>query len=213
MGMSWERLNQHKVMILIPHRGESDYRQWRDWFLMGLKKPPGTTWLEIRGLSLTTNRTKLVMEALKSPAEYFFFLDDDMIGSDDALITMVSYRLPIVSGLYWAKKRKEERGLAAWMKIQDNPLGYLAIDYKQNGRLVQLDVCGLGCALIHRSVFERTSQPWFVWDTEGPSEDFYFFEKVAKELGIKPMLDMELGFKHIGLFMIEPDGSFTTLEK
>lgn len=210
MSMSWENLNQNKVMILVPHKGESDYRQWRDWFLGGLKKPLGTTWLEIRGLSLTTNRTKLVMEALKTPAEYFFFLDDDLVGPDDALITMLGYRLPIISGLYWAKKRKEERGLAAWMKFSD---GYLAIDKRQNGRLVQVDVIGLGCALIHRSMFERLPQPWFEWPVDGPSEDFGLFEKISQELGIKPMLDMELGFKHIGIFMIEPDGSFTTLEK
>lgn len=153
------------------------------------------------------------MEALKSPAEYFFFLDDDLVGPDNTLITMLGYKVPIVSGLYWAKKRKQERGLAAWMKVKDNPLGYLAIDFKQNGRLAQVDVCGLGCTLLHRSVFERASQPWFVWEADGPSEDFYFLEKVARELGIKPVVDMELGFKHIGTFMIEPDGSFTTLEK
>jgi len=210
VGMSWEHLNQNKVAILIPHRGESDYRHWRDWFLMGLKKPPGTTWLEMRGLSLTTNRTKLVMEALKTPAEYFFLLDDDIIGPDDGLITLLGYRLPIACGLYWAKKRREERGLAAWMKHSD---GYLAIDPKQDGRLVQVDVTGLGFALIHRSIFERTTLPWFEWDAQGESEDFFFYNKVSRDLGVKPLVDMSLRCDHVGLFRLTGDGSFTTLEK
>jgi len=211
MAHSWELINQ--VMILIPHRGESDYRQWRDWFLMGLKKPPGTTFLEIRGLSLTTARTKLVIEALKTTAKYFFFLDDDLIGPDDALLTMLGYNLPIVSGLYMAKKRKEERGLAAWMKVKDDPPGYMSIDSKQDSRFAQADVIGLGCCLLHRSIFERLPQPWFEWPVDGVSEDFYLFDKISKELSIKPMLDMELGFSHIGTFLLEPGGSFTTLER
>ena len=215
MTHSWDLVKQtiNQTMILVPHRGESDYRQWRDWFLAGLQKPPGTGFLEIRGLSLTTSRTKLVMEALKTTAQYFFFLDDDLIGPDDALLTMLGYQLPIVSGLYMAKKRKEERGLAAWMKVQDDPPGYLPIDPKQNGRFAQVDVIGLGCCLLHRSIFERLSQPWFEWKVDGVSEDFYLFDKVSSELGIKPMLDMELGFSHIGTFLLDTDGSFTTLEK
>ncbi|KKN87078.1 hypothetical protein LCGC14_0263480 [marine sediment metagenome] len=211
MGMSWDRLNKQKVIILVPHRGESDYRQWRDWFLTGLQMPPGTSYLEMRGLSLTTQRTKLVQEALARPIEYLFFLDDDILGPPDLLTTLLSYALPIASGLYWAKKRVEERGLAAWINVNNN--GYLSIEPKQDGRLVQVDVTGLGCSLIHRSVFERTTFPWFEWPPEGPSEDFWFFEKVSRELGIKPMVDMELRCDHIGLFRLTGDGTFTTLEK
>lgn len=215
MGMSWERqqINKQKVIILVPHRGESDYRQWRDWFLTGLQMPPGTTYLEMRGMSLTTQRTKLVLDALSGPAEYLFFLDDDVMGPPNLLATLLSYELPIAAGLYWAKKRIEERGLAAWMKASEDGNGYLPIELKQNGRLIQVDVTGLGCCLIHRSVFEKTTFPWFEWPPEGPSEDFWFFEKVSRELGIKPVVDMELRCDHIGLFALRGDGTFTTLEK
>ena len=45
------------------------------------------------------------------------------------------------------------------------------------------------------------------------SEDFYLFEKVSRELGIKPFVDMSLTFDHIGTFSVSVDGTFTTLEK
>jgi len=216
--MSWERARPltkiqttgQKVMILIPHKGESGYRQWERWWRNDLIKLPGTAWFEQRGLSLTTNRTGLITEALKSDAEYFFFLDDDVMGPNNLLTTLLSHQLPIVCGLYMSKKRKEERGLAAWMKVRSN--GYAAIAPEQAARMVQVDVTGLGCCLLHRSIFERVPPPWFVWEFGGISEDFYFFEKVFKEINVKPIIDMSLKCHHIGTFLLDVDNTFTTLE-
>lgn len=207
--MAWQ-LQSNKVIILVPHKSEEDYREWRDWFHNGLQKPEGTQWLETRGQSLVTARNYLVMEGLKSGTEYLFFLDDDNIGPNDGLVNLMSTGLPIACGLYMAKKKKEERGLAAWMK---NPggVGYLAIQMNQNGRYIQVDVTGLGFALIHRSIFERTTQPWFDWPVGGPSEDFFFYEKVARELNIRPVIDMSCHCDHIGTFRMSCSNEFTTL--
>ena len=164
-----------KVIILVPHRDEHDYRQWRDWWHNGLQKPLGTLWLESRGLSLTTNRTKLVHEALKSDATHFFFLDDDVIAPDDVIPSFLAANLPIVCGLY------------------------------------MVDVSGLGCALIQRSIFERVPEPWFVWEPEGVSEDFFFFNKVFQTIGVKPVADMECRCLHIGVFALDTNNEFTTL--
>lgn len=215
--MSWDRAqplapiatSQAKVIILVPHRDEHDYRQWRDWWHNGLQKPPGTTWLESRGLSLTTNRTQLVRLALQRDATHFFFLDDDLIAPNDVITTLLAPNLPIVCGLFMAKKKKTQRGLAAWMKRGG---GYAAIAPEQAGRHVQVDATALGCVMIHRSVFERIHEPWFVWDPDSVSEDFFFFEKVFKELGIKPLIDMEMRCLHIGTFAMDTKNEFTTLE-
>ncbi len=150
------------------------------------------------------------MEGLKSGAECLFFLDDDIIGPNDGLVKLLSIDLPIVCGLYMAKKSKEERGLAAWMK-NPNGIGYLSIQLNQNGRYVYVDVTGLGFALIHRSIFERTTYPWFDWPVGGPSEDFFFYEKVARELGIHPVIDMECQVDHVGTFKLNCLNEFTTL--
>ena len=199
-----------KTIILVPHGSDSDYRDWRDWFHNGLQKPEGTQWLETRGQSLVTARNFLVMEGLKSGAEYLFFLDDDIIGPNEGLVTLMSTGLPIACGLYMAKKKKEERGLAAWMK---NPggAGYLPIQLNQNGRFISVDVTGMGFALIHRSVFERVTYPWFEWGVGGPSEDFFFYDKVAKEINVRPVVDIETKCRHIGTFTVDCLNEFTTL--
>lgn len=198
-----------KVAILIPHRDEQDYRQWDRWWLNELQKPPDSLYYESRGLSLTTNRTQLVRLALKTDASHFFFLDDDVIAPNDVIQSLLAANQPIVCGLYMAKKAKEKRGLSAWMKAGG---GYAAISPEQKGRYVQVDVTGLGCCLLQRSVFEKVPEPWFVWEPEGPSEDFFFFEKVFKEIGVKPVIDMECKCRHIGVFSLDTDNQLDTLE-
>lgn len=197
------------LAILIPHRDEQDYRQWKSWWDIKLVKPPNTTYLETRGVSLTTNRTYLVQEALKTAASHFLFLDDDVVGPDNLIESLIAMKAPIACGVYMAKKSKKERTLAAWMKA---PGGYAGISNIQPSRYVQVDVTGLGCALIHRSVFERVKPPWFVWEPNSISEDFFFFEKVAAEIGIKPICDMDMKCLHLGIFSVDTNGEFDTLD-
>lgn len=212
------------VSILVPHRSEMDYRSWREWFRGKLQCPPGTNWQEMRGLALCTMRSTLVEAGLKSGAEWLFFLDDDVIGPNVGLLTLIAAaeqnNWKFVSGLYWARKAQKDRSLAAWKRFSQKTgneawakekWGYAAILEQQKGRFAIVDAVGLGFALIHRSVFEKLSRPWFDWPVEGPSEDFYFCEKVAKELNITPVVDMEIKCGHIGTFIILPDGSFDML--
>ena len=214
--MSWNRVTpitptapaETKVIILVPHRDEQDYRQWRDWWHSSLEKPPGTQWLESRGLSLTTNRTQLVRLALQHDATHFFFLDDDVIAPNDVIPSLLATNLPIVCGLYLTKKSKDLRGLSAWMKRGE---GYVAIAPQQNGRYATVDVTALGCVLIHRSVFERVPEPWFVWDPDSFSEDFFFFNKVFETIGVKPVADMECRCLHIGVFALDTNNEFDTM--
>lgn len=215
--MAWNRAQpitpiegkEAKVVILIPHRDELDYRAWRHRWKDEMAKPPGTVYFESRGLSLTTNRTKLVETALQTDATHFFLLDDDVMPPPDVITKLLAPRLPIVCGLYMSKKSKGARGLSAWMSVNG---GYASIAPDQAATLVQVDVIGLGCVMIHRSIFERTPKPWFVWESNGVSEDFWFCEKVAKELNIKPMVDMTVRCNHIGVFSLDTNGDFDTLE-
>lgn len=215
------------VVILMPHRSEMDYREWRDWYFAGLQKPPDTTYLEVRGYDIVTARNYLAAEALKSQAEYLFWLDDDLVGPPNVIEALIAASRgsgsPIASGLYMAKKKAEERGLAAWMKAA-NPAsgspwasprpGYVSLLPKQAGRFIKVDAVGLGCCLIHRSVFEKTPKPWFEWGEQlGPGEDFTFFQKVAQHLNVTPVVDMDCRFWHIGTFKVDCDGVFTTLDK
>lgn len=188
-----------------------------------MEKPPSFGFLEGRGYDLVVQRNSLAEHALNTDAEYFFWLDDDMIGPSNALPALIAHQqllnTPIIAGLYMSKKAHGARGLAAWQEIKsETPWGqgdkaYMPIIREQLKRFISVDVTGLGCCLIHRSIFEKLSRPWFEWGkpTSGPSEDFMFFEKVWRELQIKPVVDMECKFEHIGVFRMNVDGEFNPL--
>ena len=194
-----------------------------------MEKPSDTGFLEGRGYDLVTQRNSLAEHALKTDAEFMFWLDDDMIGPSNALTSLITHRgllnaiqpTPILAGLYMSKKAHGARGLAAWQKSvtpgktpwEKESFGYVPIVREQKGRFISVDVTGLGCCLIHRSVFEKLSRPWFEWGepTSGPSEDFMFFEKVWRELKVKPVVDMECKFEHIGVFKMNVDGEFNPI--
>jgi hypothetical protein len=212
-----------KVAILIPHRDEKDYREWRVWF-EHLPKPEGTIWFEARGFSLTTNREYLAKQALALPdVTHLLWLDDDTLPpphsevKDKNVFDLLQMNVPLASGIYMAKKRKGERGLAAWMYDAERK-GYIPIDAAQGSRYVQVDVAGLGCTLAQRWVFEKLSEPWFLWGVPPAlSEDFYFFDKCAKELtyelngaktAVRPIVDMEMKCRHFGCYVSDTDGSF-----
>ena len=175
--------------------------------------------MEMRAYNLVTMRNYMAEEALKGGAEWLFWLDDDMMGPPNVLEALLAINKPIACGLYMAKKKASERGLAAWMetKTAGSPYapgvnGYMSIQRQQAGRVIQVDVTGLGCALINRSVFEKLPKPWFTWDVGALSEDFTFFERVWASQGIKPVLDMECKFDHIGVFKVNVEGEFSPLE-
>ena len=144
-----------------------------------------------------------------------FFLDDDVLPPDDILLQLLGLDVPIACGLYMAKKKKDERTLAAWVINHDSKGQelYTGISPEQAARHVYVDVTGLGCALIKREIFEKVGEPWFHWDPPpAPSEDFFFFLKVAREIGVKPLIDMKMLCKHIGTFVVDCEGGFDTPE-
>ncbi len=215
-----------KVAIGVPHRSEYDYREWRESYRNRLLVPEGTIFIEHRNYELCTMRNMIAEEALRSGAEYLFFLDDDIIGPDNGLMTLLAisehFKEKFISGLYWAKKNQNQRSLAAWKRLEDQPTGneawakkvstYGAITFDQVGQYVFVDAVGLGFSLIHRSILEQLPRPWFKWEIGGVSEDFYFCEQVKAKLHISPLVDMKLGCSHIGTFKILPDGSFDMLQ-
>lgn len=198
-----------RVAVLVPHRDARDWREWWMWFSGNMKKPVEVATFHARGFSLTTNRTFLVKKALEIPdLTHIFFLDDDTIPPDNVLEGLLAMQTPLAAGLYRAKKRKGEGGLAAWMYSQEHK-GYMPINLDQKGRFVAVDVTGLGCCLIEKWVFEKLPEPWFRWDPPpGISEDFWFFSQCEGLLHIKPIVDMEMRCRHIGEVALDVEGNW-----
>jgi hypothetical protein len=95
------------------------------------------------------------------------------------------------------------------------------------GKVIEVDLVGAGCLLIHRQVLEKLppSRPeagktFFDWKVdmmgmlppgEALSEDFTFNFNCYKHLGFKPLVDTSIRCRHIGYG--ESDyGSFKPME-
>lgn len=211
---------QRKLAILIPHTGEVS----SEWCLMfkEMPLPPGSQIFMSRGLPIDVTRESMVKTALDVGFEWIFFLDSDVILPKDTFQKLFSHNLPIVSGLYKAKK---PNGFfwAAWMrgKAPDGKDAFVPVA-SWTGRLFEVDVIGTGCMLIHRNVFEeirkKTDLPFFVWSKErNPalldklgipdpmmrevSEDFWFC-LLAKYCGFRVVVDGEVKCGHISTVKI-----------
>jgi GT2 family glycosyltransferase len=72
--------------------------------------------------------------------------------------------------------------------------GYIpVVDYPEG--LIEVDVTGAGCLLIHRSVFEKLAYPWFLHPRVDYSEDVYFLRN-AKKAGYKVYVDTTVKCLH-----------------
>ena len=120
-------------------------------------------------------------------AEWFVFLDIDQtfpVDTIDMLLTAAEENnAKVVSGTYF--KRNFNSETVGWKYGAQNNIVEPVLD----GTVQEVEIIGMGCALIHRSVVEKVGYPWFQY---GPlhesveclaTEDIYFCQR-CKELGI-----------------------------
>jgi hypothetical protein len=170
------------------------------------------------------SREMVVRNILKDhQVEYIFFLDTDVVLQRDGLVQLVQlaqqHNKPLVSGLYFAKKRDPTPMPCAWIKTGENlaegRIEYRSFDikpYLNQNALIEVDVAGAGCLLIKSDIFKKLDEsnpnkPYFQWgltrkdeNTGKPllqlSEDFYFMDRCARELNIKPHLSTAVKCDH-----------------
>lgn len=173
-----------------------------------MQKPLGTHILTWKGTPVDVARNRLVKDAREMGAKYLFFLDDDVLPPPEALMTLMWWRLPIVSGLYWAKTGNP----AVWRKALEGP-NYVAYSPQPNDVLVEAHALPAGCLLIDMRVFDVIPEPWFVWDMPDPktkkglSEDFYF-SRLASQHGFRLFLDARVKCRHEAAIQMDPEGKY-----
>lgn len=138
------------------------------------------------GMATATARIKAVEAAIKADCTHIFFLDHDVLLPPETLTVLAAHNRPIACGLYYTKSKPPEPLL-----IRDEAV---LADW-EHGDLVEVDVTGLGCALIDLEVFKELEQPWFETGTRY-TEDSYFYRKLAKATGIRPVVDTGLCCAH-----------------
>jgi hypothetical protein len=101
-----------------------------------------------------SNRKEITADFLGGEAEWIFWIDDDTAPPKLAITKLLSSGHDFISGLYYSKA--EEHVPIALLKAEDG--GYRPISGYSSGTIMPVDVVGMGCCLIHRSVYERIMQ-------------------------------------------------------
>lgn len=121
-----------------------------------------------RRWSLTdANRNEITNKGfINGGADWIFWMDDDTVPPENAITHLVKIGLPFVAGLYFlpakpynpiAYKRHESSGL------------YAPVYQYPKGGLFQVDSVGMGCTLIHRSVYEKIRDEHKVFERQNGS--------------------------------------------
>ena len=162
-------------------------------------------------------RNVLVREFLKLSSEWAFWVDADMVLPKDTLVRLLDVakqkEAKMVTGIYYQRGKKHfpvcwlraEKTEAGKKIIHESPdeyntneyLGMFALPGPEDKEPFKVRTAGMGCALIHRSVFETLDDPWFKFIDGKCSEDFYFFITAGKK-GFDLWADPSIRIGHVG---------------
>lgn len=139
--------------------------------------------------------------------DYLLSVDSDIVLPRDTLLKMLSADKDIITGLYIQRKVTEQT-LEVYMR--DGP-AVVNIPYSliENLPVVEVEACGMGCALIKSEVFRKMEYPHFYYKSaidhaNTVSEDIYFCLK-AKDLGFTVWADPSIKCDHIGTTVFSLD--------
>ncbi|MEM3097458.1 MAG: hypothetical protein QXU32_01895 [Nitrososphaerales archaeon] len=188
---------------IVPIRWAISYRS--------LKLPPFSKEIHLSGMPFDHARNVAVEYVIKGGFTWLFFLDDDVIAPPDTVERLISHNKDIISGLYYRRIEPIEPVMCkenAGRITKFNP-----------GEVLEVDMVGAGCLLIHRRVFERIPKPWFEWlldrddipENQRASEDFAFCRK-ARQHGFRIYVDTSIQCHHAGYGRSELGGHFRPLE-
>lgn len=146
-------------------------------------------------------RNMLSDQFLKGDCEWAFWMDADMVLPKDTLVHMLGVAkdkgAKLVTGVYYQRlnkhwpvlwvrspelengKKVEHENTAAF--TANEYIGTFAMPGPAATEPFKVHSSGMGCALIHRNVFERMDYPWFKFIPGVCSEDFYFFVNAGKK--------------------------------
>lgn len=197
-----------------------------DLFLLGASRPGRFAGIcNAQDNLISRGRNTVVKYFLESQADWLFFLDADQCFNPetfDALVEVAdAEERPVVTGLYFAIAKVP--GLlyplptpTVFTRKPGEVNRYDSIIHYPPNATIQVDACGAGIMLVHRSVFEKISaiaEPGFenCWfqdrplpDGEWIGEDIDFCQKITS-VGIKIFCHTGAVSPHIKNYLVEED--------
>ena len=219
---AWEIRERNKVLVGILHVDTTTIA----WSL-GLRRLiiPGPEPLCVAGMPYDMGRNVICQRALEMGVEWVFHLDSDVVCPPDTILRLMAHGQPIISGVYY--RRSPPHGIPVMLRRLPGGGTQWLQDLPPRG-LIEVDLVGAGCLLIHKSVLQKLppidpaiGKRWFSWrvDRQGIlppgeclSEDFSFNLHCQKN-GYKIMVDTSIRCRHIGFCEAGPElGRFVPCE-
>jgi hypothetical protein len=192
--------------------------------IYGMTIPEGvTTDLKIiRSYSVSKGRNELVHHAMNNRYDYIFFVDSDVILPKDSLEKLYNAKKLVINGTYPRKEADTITNQNPWttlyrhdpslmQRINFGPYWLSNNELPKDG-IIPVDAAGLGCTLIHMSVFTqymKDVEDWFVFAKEdcvienGPyclGEDLFFYRECLRH-GVQPFAHGAIRCGHLGKFI------------
>jgi hypothetical protein len=164
-----------------------------------------------------TARNTLAKEFLKTPSDWSFWMDADMILPKETIVRLLETakkkNTKLVTGVYyqrgnkhwpvlWTRSPELEKGGTPKVINQDEydqneNVGMFTVPGPAATEPFKVHSAGFGCVLAHRNVLESMEFPWFRFIWQKCSEDFYFFINAQKK-GYELWADPSLHLGHVG---------------
>lgn len=178
-------------------------------FVATTEEPKRVTRLFFHRGQTAMARAWLGSEAAQAGAEWFLWLDDDMIPPDDVLEKLLAHGKNIVSATYFSRSHSTATGdgqypICAFTMTDPKTGKPFAPPPLEPRGLKEVQIVGFGCLLMHRTVWDD------VWKLSGGSpfrteaeltEDVYFLN-FARKAGHSVWLDTSLVAGHLKTVMI-----------
>ena len=164
----------------------------------------GDCYLTMKAGSLIyTSRNSLATEAIKSEADYVFWLDSDMVFPADTLVRMMDILkkndLDILTGLYF--RRVAPFSPVLFDKLEINGVEAAFTEFETiPDKLFEVGACGFGCVLMRTEcLYDIGGKYGGVWFTpmNNAGEDCSFCIR-AREEGYHIFLDPSIACGHMG---------------
>lgn len=146
------------------------------------------------------SRNLLRQKFLDGNYDFFLSLEQDVIPPQKVIERLLAHNKDIITGIYFLPKLKAgktELVATAWVLHPEDKSKKVDLrkEIVMGKHLLKVDLCGLGCALIHRRVLEKIK---FRHDLRyGDGIDDVFFCKDAREAGFEIYADTAIKCKHL----------------
>lgn len=129
------------------------------------------------------NQSKIVEMFLDGQSEWLYMIEDDTVHPKHTLPTLLSHRRPWVSGVYYYTNPPHNPIAYYRNKPEDEAADprhvagtYFPPKGWERGEVFEVDSVGLGCCILHRSIFE-TIQAEFVLKMDAVTSELYPIHK------------------------------------